>query len=210
MTAAFKKPIWPRLAGFVPLDLRETFQQRVVAGDFQGALWLVNSGARVPIVRKIWRRIPVTQQATVLAEAISSGEFLWPSLPFLVPALRGIRERGERAFDSDTAQERFSQLPELITAYRGTVQREIDLGVYGISWTLDRERALWFGKRNSLFNRLRATPVLLTVTVARNDASGLLLLRSEDELLIEPEYTVGAASEIIDGAALALLQGGSP
>jgi len=158
------------------------FCELVCARDFDSALFLVGSHHRIATLRSIWRRVARAQQASVLADAISSSDFLAPHLVFLILALRSIRARGERLFDGAAAREQFALLQDRITAYRGAVQAEVDAvadgrSFYGINWTLNRERAIWF--TTSRTRNWRSPPVLLTVSVARDDVAGHLVDRNE-------------------------------
>jgi hypothetical protein len=179
----------------VPPNLHSEFEARVAAGDWRDALYLVPSEQVIATLRGFWRRVPMSQQAAVLAEAISSAGFLALHLPFLLRALRSIRERGDRVFDGGLARTTFAQLPDQVTAYRGAVEAEIAL-VHGISWTLDRQRAVWFTTNRA--RNWKSPAVLLTVSVARDDIAGMLLTRGEAELLLEPQYTVRATVKALD------------
>lgn len=180
----------------VPPSLRREFEAHVAASESRVAPDRVIGGHAIAALRSLWRRVPWSQQAALLADAISSSDFLAPHLPFLLRALRSIRERGERVFDGRLAWTRFAQLPDRVTAYRGAVQAETAVA-YGISWTLNRARAVWYttsGTRN-----WTSPAVLLTASVARDDIAGMLLGCGDPELLLEPEYTVSATVESLPG-----------
>jgi hypothetical protein len=186
----------------VPRQLYGMFRERVAAADFYGALALVSSEYRIPTLRALWRHVPASRRAQVLGDAISTGDFLAPYLGFLTRALRSIRGNGERAFDGEGARQEFSGLPDRITAYRGTVQAEVDdvragRTLYGVCWTFDRGRAVFFATEHGRFRNTQSTPVLLTVAVRRDDIAGYLVERQEAELLLEPRFTLGATSEAL-------------
>jgi hypothetical protein len=186
--------------------LQAKFCELVCARDFDSALFLVGSHHRIATLRSIWRRVPRAQQAAVLADAISSSDFLAPHLVFLLLTLRSIRARGERLFDGAAARDQFAQLKDRITAYRGAVQAEVEdaaegRSFYGINWTTDRERAIWFTASRT--RNWRSPPVLLTVSVAPEDIAGYLIERNEAEVLLEPQHTRHATIEALDDALAA-------
>jgi hypothetical protein len=184
-----------RALAHVPHTLQDDFRQHVAARDFDGALLLVESEHRIPTLRSLWRRVPHAQRPAVLGAAISSGDWLRPHLSFLLGALRQIRRRGQRVFDGPDAEQRFAALPEFVTAYRGTVQAEADTGwQYGISWTLKRDKAVFFASQHVRFRVTDSLPVLLTATVRRDVIGGLLVDRDEDEVLLDLLDTRGVAT----------------
>ena len=79
-----------------------------------------------------------------------------------------------------TAEDRkaFKQLPNELTIYRGI--REAG-NRYGLSWTLDRDKAVWFARRDGI----DAGPVLLTACAKKCDVHALLLGRKESEIIID-------------------------
>jgi hypothetical protein len=67
-------------------------------------------------------------------------------------------------------------LPDEITIYRGACEQH---SLYGMSWTLDRDKAIWFAKRS------QPPYVLLTARAKKSDAHALLLRRRENEIVID-------------------------
>ena len=69
-------------------------------------------------------------------------------------------------------------LPEEVPVYRGQELRH----PFGISWSIDKDKAVWFAKR---FQRYRNTPMCVVEgLVQKRDATALLLERGESELVI--------------------------
>jgi hypothetical protein len=96
-------------------------------------------------------------------------------------------ERGEReaimvadAFDGDDADiEMYRALPETATVYRGATA---GLNEEGLSWTTDRDKAVWFARR---FADLRdGAPVVLTGLVNKSDVVGCFTGRGESEVVV--------------------------
>lgn len=77
---------------------------------------------------------------------------------------------------NDEEFEEFRKLPETITAYRGCGTKQHTRN--GLSWTTDRDKAIWFAKR------YRHTGWLAEVTVKNTAVAALFHRRSESELII--------------------------
>src|SRR5258705_147764 len=76
-----------------------------------------------------------------------------------------------------TEQERsfLAGLPEEITIYRGFNGGHGE----GMSWTLDRDKAIWFAKR------FRSAPALATALAIRGDVHAFFSGRNEFEIVID-------------------------
>jgi hypothetical protein len=70
------------------------------------------------------------------------------------------------------------RIPEKVQVFRGQVE-----GPYGISWTLDKERASWFAKRHALFSGGLKTEVL-SATVLKRDILAYFNCRFESEVVV--------------------------
>jgi hypothetical protein len=119
-------------------------QEAMRAGDWETAILRLSSEERVPFLQKIWYSVPDNEKPAAMALAISVGDAPSQALEFLQCALEDLDYLGTPAFDSPEARAEFALLPDPLTVYRGTVQAEHDSGQYGICWTPDRERAVWF------------------------------------------------------------------
>jgi hypothetical protein len=80
-----------------------------------------------------------------------------------------------------------------VTIYRGygewsSEQSDPSVMWKGYSWTLDRDRALWFAKR---FAVLHGKARVVTATVPRGCIITLLEERGEQEVILLPEQVVG-------------------
>lgn len=76
----------------------------------------------------------------------------------------------------------FKRLPDEITVYRGVGDGNT---INGMSWTLDRDKAIWFATSNT------EPPVLLTGRAKKSDAHALLLGRKEKEIVLERCEVIG-------------------
>jgi hypothetical protein len=77
----------------------------------------------------------------------------------------------------EAEQEAFADLPKTIKIYRGAKQHNIR----GLSWTLDRDKALWFAKR---LKREAETMFLITATAQKKDVHAHLLGCGEREIIV--------------------------
>lgn len=173
----------PRL---VPTGLHPLAREYLQAGDFEGVLYLVNSQERLSCLRALWGRVPPPNRPALLAGAIGSGDA--PSLEyrFLLRALRSLS--GVPVTDGEQARAAFDALPDAVTVYRGTVEREVESRGWGVCWTLDPERAQWFATKHGRFRVRDSAPVIVTAErIPRACLSGLLMSRNEREVLALPE-----------------------
>lgn len=79
------------------------------------------------------------------------------------------------------ALEKLEAMPDELTIYRGTCAP--DQAGSGLSWTLDRGKAVWFARRFANLDGHTGAPVLLTGTVSKADVLGYLTDRGEDEII---------------------------
>lgn len=80
-------------------------------------------------------------------------------------------------FMSEADKADLDKLPETITLYRGATYK----GKYGLSWTTDYEKAVWFSKR---FGNAGA---VYTTRVAKTGIFGLIGTRGEKEVILWPQ-----------------------
>lgn len=74
----------------------------------------------------------------------------------------------------------FAELPDVLKIYRGIRYQS---AVRGLSWTLDRDKAVWFAKRF----RLDRQPILLTTEIQKSQAIAYLIGRNESEIVVHPK-----------------------
>lgn len=80
---------------------------------------------------------------------------------------------------NEKEQGEFSKLPEMIPVYRGCKSDMQD----GLSWTTDREKALWFANR---YAKLNPKVVVVSGEVPKSKVFAYFLGRGESEILISP------------------------
>ena len=80
----------------------------------------------------------------------------------------------------------YSQLPQEITIWRGVrVKEKLDEENIGFSFTLDKDRAIWFAKR--FLGDGIGTPMLIEAKVDKYDILSVFLNRGEEEVLVSPD-----------------------
>jgi hypothetical protein len=109
-------------------------------------------------------------------ESLSSEQDEWFDL------LMDERPGRHEHFMDEQDRERFDALPDQVTVWRGW---PVEGGnPSGLSWTLDRERAVWFATR---FDQVG---VVAEITVPKEEIIAVLVGRGEDEVIVDPEFRV--------------------
>ena len=164
--------------GAPPVDpaLESRAHQLVRAGDLSGACRRVGRNA-APAFLNLWREQGLVTDAMLRAELLD----VWQLVEFpcrALPRRRWLEWFSVTGFLSDTDTPRPSAP---IDVYRAQVGR-----TWGLSWTIDRDRAKWFVERN---HRLGfgggllcgcAPPVAMLATI-RGSRS-----RNEGEIILDP------------------------
>jgi hypothetical protein len=89
-------------------------------------------------------------------------------------------------------REALAAMPDEITVYRGTTNKK---GIRGLSWTLDRDQAVWFARRYTQIKN--GNGVLTTGTVQKKDVMAYFTGRNEQEIVALPTKIVGYSSKPI-------------
>ena len=90
----------------------------------------------------------------------------------------------------------FESLPETVTIYRGSTTNKVN----GLSWTTDKDKAIWFGNR---FNFVNSKPPLnkeccvTTGQIAKSDIFAVFLARGESEIVCDPKNVKRKTKEIL-------------
>jgi hypothetical protein len=88
--------------------------------------------------------------------------------------------RPKKQFAMSTEErEVLERLPDEFTIYRGVGKGE---NIEGLSWTLSREKAIWFAQR---FGRRNDDGLLITATANKQDVHAFLNGRQEQEVIVE-------------------------
>jgi hypothetical protein len=167
----------------VPERLRERFDEMARLRYWFGVSMLVSSHLRMPLLEALWPVLKTHERADVFASWFDSGDVPSHCYEFLLQALGEFNRNNRRLFDSQKARERFAGLADVVTIYRGSIEREVIEERLGISWTLNREQAISVAAH---FRQSTHQPVLMTARVNRGAIAGFLVEREEDEVLVAP------------------------
>jgi hypothetical protein len=168
----------------VPERLRERFDEMAGLRYWFGVSMLVSSHARIPLLEALWPVLKAHERPDVFASWFDGGDVPSECHGFLLRALGEFKRSGQRIFDSQNARERLAGLPDVVTIYRGGIENEAIDERLGVSWTLNRDKAIWFATR---FRNSSYQPVLMTARVSRGAIAGFLVERAEDAVLIVPD-----------------------
>ena len=131
-----------------------------------------------------------------IADQIGSDNEWWEAVRYLWEDTENLHEWGDDVVRTllsrphpemlMTQEEReiVDQLPDELTVYRGYVKQGRRSNLKGWSWTLDKNKAIWFANR---FITSSETPRLATATVKKEQILGYLAGRNESEIVVDPE-----------------------
>ena len=95
------------------------------------------------------------------------------------------------AMDEDDRAE-FAKLPETLTVYRGAQYKK---SFKGLSWTTDRDKALWFARR---YRHSDLKSHLLSGTIRREHVLATFHGRGESEIVLFPENLTNYKIETVE------------
>jgi hypothetical protein len=122
----------------------------------------------------IWQRIAsVWMDSENIHQNLESWMKLWTS-----------NYPNRRAAMDPKEQKAFDKLPDMVDVYRGVRH---DVAAKGLSWTLDRSRAIWFAHR---FIHGDCTPHLVTAMVPKKCVLAHFLRKNEDEIVAHPKHVI--------------------
>lgn len=136
---------------------------------------------------------------TLLRDVWTTAEVTFPKKQDWLNLLCAQRPERE-SFMNCNEHETLQSLPSVVQIYRGC--GHVD-GIYGLSWTLNYERAKFFAayscgpRRHVLCPGLQGQwPVLATATCSKSDVIAYLDHRDEEEIVVDPrKITVVGAKE---------------
>jgi len=170
---------------------RELIAEHEGKGEYDDIiLYVFERPWRVEAFERYQPLMTAAQASEILAELWSDTERVW---------CNGNRERFMRLIPKVAIrkhwiedEEEFNKLPKRMRVYRGTTDAETESGEYGLSWTLDREKAEWFSQR---YAADQGAPAVLTATVFKRRVLGYLTGLEESEIVVLPEH-LNAVQEI--------------
>jgi hypothetical protein len=102
------------------------------------------------------------------------------------------RRPGHEHMMDDEERTALAAMPEEIMIYQGHTDERDD----GWSWTIDRKKAEWFGRRFASMEQ--AEPRMTVAMAKRDDVLAYLTGRGESEILIDPDLVVVIAEHVLD------------
>jgi hypothetical protein len=123
------------------------------------------------------KKIKAEDYWALLGDIWQDSENIWQSIDTWRILLRSKKPK-QRSFMGEDDQAAFDKLPVQLTVYRGCRR---GLNENGMSWTLDRDRAVWFSKR---FTQKGDKPCVLKRVVNKKEIFAYLGGRNESEVII--------------------------
>lgn len=116
----------------------------------------------------------------LLAYVYTKQEQLWPNRKMLLQLLQAPRPQRDKLMER-SEHRAFSKLPESFPVYRGFIGQRGK----GLSWTTDREKAVWFAERFACLEQL-GKPRLASGQAVKKDVLAYFNRREESEIVIDP------------------------
>lgn len=146
--------------------------------DWSSFVFLHTRPYRFDALFQIVHELSNKQYWRLVSDVWSDSDNIWQNLEEWRELWNERRPCKHHAMDA-TERKTFTRLPREITIYRGFLEGH---SADGISWSLDRNKAIWFAKRYTHFD---LPHVLLTARAYKPDAHAMLLSRNENEVVID-------------------------
>lgn len=167
----------------------EEVEQALAQQEWHRAVMLHERPWRLTRLAEWWRQMDDTIERNALlldVWADTERPFQFGRVP--LDLFKQAREGRTLYLTDDDAGDR-PIMTERVQVWRGTGIGEKP----GIAWTLDRERAEWFAKRN----RDKTFALLLGGTVKRERVLAYIVGRSENEVVVDPRHVYARTQELI-------------
>lgn len=177
----FAVPYWPQQAPMYNAQFRHQQEQveKVRAnGEWESYIWLHERPYRLNALTKVMEHLSDQRYWELVGKFWTDSENIFQNFKIWRSLWSSRRPLRQLAMDAEE-QAIFGGLAETVTIYRGY---QYNASMRGMSWTVDRDRAIWFARR---FAR-RAAPKLATVTVARSKILAYFDGRNESEVVVLP------------------------
>lgn len=151
-------------------------------GDWYTWIWLHERAYRCEAFTEIAYGLPDKEYWSLLSSVWIDSESVYQNLTLWRELWNDDLTGKEHAMDA-TERQALKALPDEVTVYRGAGEGR---NVRGMSWTLDRKKAIWFATvRND------SPHVLLTARARKSHAHALLLGRKESEIVLDQFEIIG-------------------
>jgi hypothetical protein len=153
----------------------EETQRALAEGNFTKYVWLHERPYRIDAFIEVANKMTDRCYWETLSVIWSDTENGWQNLSEWQRLFDSDRPEKRYLMDEDDNYETYSNLPDVVTVYRGCQKNQNE---NGLSWTLNKERAQFFA------NRLGKQGIVLEKTVKKNQIVAVLLGRNEEEVII--------------------------
>lgn len=167
-------------------EKRAALHDALDKGKWASVIWLHERPYRVAAFWAIRKKMDDPTYWRLLQQVLIDTENQWQNKRRIRSLLTTKRRGSSHQMMDEEEQRAFDELPSLITIYRGCMSKN----QRGFSWTLSRDRAVWFAKRFD-----RTGPRVVSALIAKRDVLALLLGRGEQEVLCVPEHANAFAVE---------------
>jgi hypothetical protein len=151
--------------------------------NYKGIVWAHERAYRMEAFLDVHEHMNDHDYWETLGAIWTDSENIWQNEQYWVDALHSEREGREYMMEPDE-REALAKLPEVIKIYRGYDQEDRE---YGLSWTLDKERAEWFARRLWFEDKGGVGPSLAEGEVKREHVIAYFTGRKEAEIVVASE-----------------------
>ena len=178
---AYQIPYFPQSNALINLQYQhklEMLDAARKAKDWDQVIGLHERAYRWEALDALADQLTDEQLAQSFAWVWIDSENIWQNHEIIEGLIPRIRNQAFRPYLMDRVDlKRFAALPTMVHAYRGCQQHNRR----GLSWTLDRDKAIWFAKR---YTRNGDKPLLLSAEIAKPDILFYSIGRNEDEIVL--------------------------
>jgi hypothetical protein len=153
-------------------------EQAFREGDWAGYVELHERPHRIAAFIEIMHELNDQSYWELLAHFWIDCENIWQNYNDWRDLWNSDRSQKHFAMTAEERQE-FVTLPDEVTIYRGVEKAEYDVG---FSWSLSREKAIWFGQRRC---SVGGDYYLITGKAKKHDVHALLHRRGEQEVVVD-------------------------
>lgn len=190
----FSVPHSPQMNKMMNLRLHQKQQavaKAVADRNFSSVIWLHEKPYRVPAFMEISLRLSDQEYWSILGDIYTNIENVWQYQTELLTLLTNKKRNGRSVYLMDRSDRKsFKALAKSFTIYRGANE----FNKLGLSWTLDRDRAIWFSRRFGF----KGQSFLMTATVNHRDVIAYFAGRGEQEIVVDPRRLTALKEEMVE------------
>jgi len=174
--------------------VRETAQKVLARPEsWDDLLNLASSEDRLTWLRHLWPLVSASDRSAAFVAAYGRSDAPNRERAFLLRALRWFGRRSIVPSDERGAQF-MASMSDRVRVYRGTVAEEaVNLRV-GVSWTIERAKAVFFAAEHGRFRNRQSAPILMFAEIAKHDVRAAFFGREEAEVLVDPKPLLEAGT----------------